>query len=91
MRAPLNGTAPGCRLLIDRCRAHPTTYFDEILHGERVRYLCDPNTRKERTVTGVILKAASIITMDPANARAQAISFNAITGVIAAVGSVADC
>ena len=39
----------------------------------------------------VILKAASIITMDPTNPRAHAISFDATTGVIAAVGSVADC
>jgi predicted amidohydrolase YtcJ len=46
---------------------------------------------KEMTLTGVILKAASIITMDPANPRAQAISFDTTTGVIAAVGSVADC
>lgn len=42
-------------------------------------------------MTGVILKAASIITMDPANPRAEAIAFHATTGVIAAVGSVADC
>ncbi len=42
-------------------------------------------------MTGVILKAASIITMDPANPRAEAIAFDATTGVITAVGTVADC
>ena len=42
-------------------------------------------------MTQVILKAASIITMDPANPRAEAIAFDSTTGVIAAVGSLADC
>jgi predicted amidohydrolase YtcJ len=39
----------------------------------------------------VILKASSIITMDPSNPRSEAIAIDDITGKIVAVGSVADC
>ena len=42
-------------------------------------------------MTDTILKAGSIITMDPANPRAEAIAFDSTTGVITAVGTVADC
>ena len=37
----------------------------------------------------VILKASSIITMDPSNPRAEAIAIDESTGKIVAVGSVA--
>lgn len=39
----------------------------------------------------VILKASSIITMDPSNPRAEAIAMDDSTGKIVAVGSVAQC
>lgn len=39
----------------------------------------------------VILKASSIITMDPANPRAEAIAMDDSTGKIVAVGTVAEC
>ena len=39
----------------------------------------------------VILKASSIITMDPSNPRAEAIAIDESTGKIVAVGSVAEC
>ena len=39
----------------------------------------------------VILKASSIITMDPSNPRAEAIAIDDSTGKIVAVGSVAEC
>ena len=39
----------------------------------------------------MILKAASIITMDPTNPRSEAVAFDSATGVIAAVGSLAEC
>ena len=38
-----------------------------------------------------ILKASSIITMDPVSPRAEAVAFDSATGVIAAVGSLAEC
>ena len=38
-----------------------------------------------------ILKASSIITMDPARPRAEAVAFDETTGTIAAVGSLEDC
>jgi len=38
-----------------------------------------------------ILKASAIITMDEANPRAEAIAFDDATGVISAVGTLADC
>ena len=38
-----------------------------------------------------ILKASSIITMDPANPRADAVAFDTASGKIGAVGSLADC
>jgi len=38
-----------------------------------------------------ILTASTIITMDQANPRAEAIAFDSTTGVIAAVGSLAQC
>ena len=42
-------------------------------------------------MTAVILKATSIITMDEANPRAEAIAFDDATGKILAVGTVAAC
>ena len=42
-------------------------------------------------MTATILKAASIITMDDANPRAEAIAFDDATGKILAVGTVAQC
>ena len=42
-------------------------------------------------MTAVILKATSIITMDEANPRAEAIAFDDATGKILAVGTVAEC
>jgi len=42
-------------------------------------------------VTDTILKAATIITMDPANPRAEAIAFDSTSGIIAAVGTLAEC
>ena len=42
-------------------------------------------------MTDTILKAASIITMDDENPRAEAIAFDDSTGKILAVGTVADC
>jgi len=41
-------------------------------------------------MTDTILKAASIITMDDENPRAEAIAFDDTTGKILAVGTVAD-
>lgn len=41
--------------------------------------------------TTTILKAASVITMNPAQPRAEAIAVDAGSGEIAAVGSLADC
>ena len=38
-----------------------------------------------------ILKASSIITMDPDGSRAEAVAFDASSGIIAAVGSLAEC
>ena len=38
-----------------------------------------------------ILAAASIITMDPAAPRADAIAFDVPSGVITAVGSLEEC
>ncbi len=42
-------------------------------------------------MTHVILTAASIITMDPANPRVEAIAFDSTSGVIASVGTLAEC
>ena len=42
-------------------------------------------------MTAVLLKAASIITMDETNPRAEAIAFDDASGKILAVGSVAEC
>ena len=38
-----------------------------------------------------ILKASTIITMDEANPRAEAVAFDDATGKILAVGTVAQC
>ncbi|MEI8080589.1 MAG: amidohydrolase family protein [Actinomycetes bacterium] len=38
-----------------------------------------------------ILKASSIITMEPGNPRAEAVAFDSSSGSIAAVGSLAEC
>lgn len=42
-------------------------------------------------MTAVLLKAASIITMDESNPRAEAIAFDDASGKILAVGTVAEC
>lgn len=39
----------------------------------------------------LILKAETVITMDPANPRAQAVAVDTTDGTIASVGTVADC
>lgn len=42
-------------------------------------------------MSDTILQAATIITMDPSCPRAEAIAFDSATGVISAVGTVAEC
>ena len=43
------------------------------------------------STTQVILKAASIITMDESTPRAEAVAIDCSTGTIIAVGSLDDC
>jgi predicted amidohydrolase YtcJ len=42
-------------------------------------------------MTAVLLKAASIVTMDETNPRAEAIAFDDVSGKILAVGTVGEC